>query len=339
MIFFLLVAIVNAQPLVAVEFAALMEIFDATGCRNIACPRFKANEPCPGGRILCEEGHVTQLMLDNTSTTLTGTLPASLNALTHLTRFECQLNALTGTIPDLQALTRLTMAWFQVNRFSGTIHSTFNLLTALTTLSFRDNSVSGPLPSFAALSQLKLLRFDNTQVTGKLDVPAANLNECDLSSTCLTCSQVPSQCMCTRRSFCPATSAPTAAPTPAPTPEPPAAVTTTALVAPTPPLSTSPPSETNSTAATAAVSLTFAASTAAATPPPPESDNTGLIVGVIVAALLLAAGATATLVWLDRRRRKPQEQQPTPPQYQQLPLKPIYSVGNIQQPELDSARE
>jgi hypothetical protein len=166
----LVLVLVFGQPLDPQQHAALMAIFDATGCRNSFCQKWPVTADCVAhSRITCSQRSVTRLDMSNMSIPLTGTVPSELNLLTDLKHFEIADNALVGVLPEVPALIFLTTLWFQLNKLSGTIHTTFGLLTSLAFLSFRSNNLVGTLPTeFARLTMLDTFRVDSTNVSGRI---------------------------------------------------------------------------------------------------------------------------------------------------------------------------
>ncbi|RAL39706.1 hypothetical protein DM860_003239 [Cuscuta australis] len=137
-------------------------------------------------------------VLDLTSCSINGSLPASLGNLTSLTQLHLSRNGLTGTVPsslgelpnlsvlDLShnslngaippsfgALSKLRFLNLSGNSFSSSIPSEIGNLYSLTGLDLSHNSLSGSLPAsvFPPLTKLKFLVMGHNNFTGSF--PAA----------------------------------------------------------------------------------------------------------------------------------------------------------------------
>jgi Leucine-rich repeat (LRR) protein len=78
---------------------------------------------------------------------MTGTLPAALNKCTSLTTLSASANALhgaglTGTIPDLSALTNLEALYIQENAVTGTLPASLGRLAGMKRMWINDNKVT-----------------------------------------------------------------------------------------------------------------------------------------------------------------------------------------------------
>lgn len=76
------IACVSAQ-IDSTQHAALMNLFDATGCGSF-CPRFSANEACPQMVVVCEPPDIKYVFMSGYL--LNGTIPSTISALTALSR-------------------------------------------------------------------------------------------------------------------------------------------------------------------------------------------------------------------------------------------------------------
>ena len=96
---------------------------------------------------------------------LTGTIPSALSSLTGLTVLDLSDNFLTGTIPDLSALTNLTTLNLYFNQALtwAPIPTWINSLTSLTTLDLRwtnrEYDGTNSIPDLSALTSLTTLRL------------------------------------------------------------------------------------------------------------------------------------------------------------------------------------
>merc|ERR1712166_1489853 len=91
------------------------------------------------GGVTCQDGHITYMDLEQTS--ISGTIPDSISALTKLTvldldqRFCGTCPSISGTIPDsISALTALGGLYLDSTRISGSIPDSISALTKLTVL-------------------------------------------------------------------------------------------------------------------------------------------------------------------------------------------------------------
>ena len=101
---------------------------------------------------------------------LTGTLPA-INHLGRMSTFDISNNAISGTIPEsLSKMTRLRSLIFSRNELIGTIPSSLGSLTSLGYLQLEYNKLSGTIPSSLCSSRLPLLKLDlgNNQLRGAI---------------------------------------------------------------------------------------------------------------------------------------------------------------------------
>ena len=111
---------------------------------------------------------VTQLDLDFSG--LTGTIPAALGDLTGLTYLNLNDNDLTGSTPDLSALTSLTHLDLSDNQLTGSIPAALDNLTTLTHLNLSNNNfTAGPITVWInSLPNLITLNLRNTNRTGTI---------------------------------------------------------------------------------------------------------------------------------------------------------------------------
>jgi Leucine-rich repeat (LRR) protein len=102
--------------------------------------------PCTWEGITCSNGNVTEINL--TSHNLTGTLP-NLSALTSsLQKLQLGSNHLTVDWSALTALTNLQVLDLRNNQLTGTFPASLTTLTALTTLYLKGNQLTGVVPVF-----------------------------------------------------------------------------------------------------------------------------------------------------------------------------------------------
>eukprot|EP00656_Telonema_subtile_P051709 TRINITY_DN7026_c0_g1_i3.p1 TRINITY_DN7026_c0_g1~~TRINITY_DN7026_c0_g1_i3.p1 ORF type:complete len:1285 (+),score=198.37 TRINITY_DN7026_c0_g1_i3:119-3973(+) len=103
--------------------------------------------------------------------TLSGTLPASFNALAQMGFLSVGNTSVSGTIPSgLASVTVLRNLFTYKTKLSGTIPETFGSMTGLLSLVMSFCPVSGSLPtSFVRLTSLTVMDMSNTRLEGDLD--------------------------------------------------------------------------------------------------------------------------------------------------------------------------
>ena len=154
-------------PVPAAERAALVALYNATdGANWTHNDNWLSQEPIATwhGVFTDENGHVAQLVL--TRNGLSGPIP-DLNALTKLTNLDLGLNRLSGSIPDLSALTKLTNLELAGNELSGSIPDLSDL-TSLQTFSLSHNDLTGQIPSLSALTGLTYVNLSSNDLSGPI---------------------------------------------------------------------------------------------------------------------------------------------------------------------------
>ncbi|MCP4215752.1 MAG: hypothetical protein GY765_13950, partial [bacterium] len=122
-----------------------------------------------------KQNHVTGLELRINN--LEGTLPAELNALTELTVLRLDNNRISGTLPDLSGLTKLTHLELGSNMLTGTLPAWINNFSNLKVLSLYVNSFNGTLPDISNLTQLETLNLNHNYFTGSLPAALSQLTK------------------------------------------------------------------------------------------------------------------------------------------------------------------
>jgi Leucine-rich repeat (LRR) protein len=162
---------------------------------------------CTWHGIACDVGgsHVIEVVLSGNN--LLGQLPATINQLSALQKFDLHSNELTGAIPALGGLSSLSffsvgdnqlrgpiptlsdqglgeLATFVVagNRLTGAIASLTGL-SKLNAFDASDNQLTGSLPSLDGLSSLTSFKVGNNQLSGTIPAPPSTLIA-DGSSLC-----------------------------------------------------------------------------------------------------------------------------------------------------------
>ena len=131
-----------------------------------------------------DSGHVTGLTL--ILNRLSGQLP-DLSALTRLTFLFLGGNQLTGPVPDLDGLTNLAFLYLGENRLTGPVPE-LSPVSKLTLLDLGNNQLTGPIPDLSSLNELSYLDLSANMLTGQIpDLGAlTKLTQLDLSANMLT---------------------------------------------------------------------------------------------------------------------------------------------------------
>jgi len=162
----------------AAERAALLDLYSSTDGSGSWIYNLNWNGP-PGSEcgsdsgapawfgITCDSAntHVVSIYLPQNN--LSGSLPASLGALTSLQTLNVSTNALTGPIPSLAALTALQNVSLEENTLRGSIPS-LSTLTNLVGFDVSANQLTGALPSLAGLNKLQGFNASINQLSGGL---------------------------------------------------------------------------------------------------------------------------------------------------------------------------
>ncbi len=129
-------------------------------------------KPCGWSGITCGNGRITKIDLEENQ--LSGSIP-DLSALTDLKRLDLRNNQLSGSIPDLSALTNLEWLWLSYNQLSGSIPN-LSMLTNLELLGLSYNQLSGSIPDLShASNTLTALYLTNNQLCGEITPSLASL--------------------------------------------------------------------------------------------------------------------------------------------------------------------
>ena len=151
-----------------IERAALIDLYNSTNgpgwTTSTNWSGFVLGTECTWFGVSCTGNHVTEIDLG--SNQLTGSIP-DLSALTSLRYLWLSSNQLTGTIPDLSALTSLQYLYMYVNQLTGTIPD-LSTLTSLEALDLSFNQLEGSIPDLSALTSLQSLFLTGNQLTGTI---------------------------------------------------------------------------------------------------------------------------------------------------------------------------
>jgi Leucine-rich repeat (LRR) protein len=124
--------------------------------------------------VTIENGHVTEIrMLFNN---VTGSLPASLNALTELKVLELSFNNLSGPIPaSFGDFKKLEVLALNGNNLSGSIPHSIANLNNLKQLHLSSNRLTGELPAtLGRLTELEVFNVFDNELTGALPLDLAS---------------------------------------------------------------------------------------------------------------------------------------------------------------------
>ena len=164
-------AISSAHAAIPVaERAVLLDLYNSAGGANWA-NIWNLNDignECNWNGITCDASGVTIEGINLDLNNLSGTLPASLNHLTHLAAVSMVENAnLAGPIPPLTGLTHLTSIALARSGFTGSIPSLAGLIS-LQSVFFGYNQLSGPIPILVGLSNLNWFDVTYNQLSGSI---------------------------------------------------------------------------------------------------------------------------------------------------------------------------
>jgi Leucine-rich repeat (LRR) protein len=151
------------------DYTALVDLYHATNGPGWV---HKDNwlttcDPCGWYGVACNNnGRVVGLYLDENQ--LSGSLPASLSALSNLVGLSLNSNQLTGSIPaSIESLTNLESIELQNNQLSGSIPTDIGGLSHLVVLQLTSNQLSGSIPaSLGQLTRLRILTLANNYLSG-----------------------------------------------------------------------------------------------------------------------------------------------------------------------------
>jgi uncharacterized repeat protein (TIGR01451 family) len=131
--------------------------------------------PCNWAGITCANKQVTEIVRSNQN--LTGSLP-DLSALTGLQVIDLDGNNLTGEIPTLTQLTALQKIELSNNQLTGSIPD-LTALNNLQELDLHSNQLTGDFPDLTGLSNLKILNLNRNQLRGQIHPSITSLSKLD----------------------------------------------------------------------------------------------------------------------------------------------------------------
>jgi kinase len=102
-----------------------------------------SSDPCTWSHVQCFGGRVTAIQIGNMG--LSGSLPASLNSLTELTRLEVMGNRFNGSLPVISSLSKLQYLFLHNNSFTSIPQNFFNGLNSLVYITIGNNPLNWSL--------------------------------------------------------------------------------------------------------------------------------------------------------------------------------------------------
>ncbi len=183
-----IVALAGAQVHAAIptsERQALLDLYNSAGGSEWIHAQLwngAAGSECGSGDtvpawygVTCDgsNSHVIGIYLVENN--LSGSLPASITALTQLQSFNVSINSLSGSIPSLTGLTQLQSFSLDTNAnpgvpgsgFTGSIPS-LNGLTSLAGFDVANNNLTGSIPVLTGLANLQGFNVSGNQLSGNL---------------------------------------------------------------------------------------------------------------------------------------------------------------------------
>ena len=113
----------------------------------------------------------TLTSLSMSSTSLSGTIPASWGALSNMVSFDAAFTSLSGSLPAaLGQWTAITSLFLDNNALQGSIPDTFAAMTVLKTLTLQQNLLSGTLSAaiFCPMAVLTYLDLSSNSISGTI---------------------------------------------------------------------------------------------------------------------------------------------------------------------------
>jgi len=156
------------------EATALKDFYTATQGDNWTQKWDLTKEVAQYGGVTIENGHVTEIrMLFNN---VTGTLPASLIALTELKVLELSFNKLSGPIPASYGdFKKLELLALNGNNLNGSIPQSITNLASLKQLHLSSNQLTGDLPlELGRLTKLEVFNVFDNDLSGALPLDLAS---------------------------------------------------------------------------------------------------------------------------------------------------------------------
>ncbi|CAI7891523.1 unnamed protein product [Closterium sp. NIES-54] len=108
--------------------------------------------------------------LDLSRNQLSGSIPATISALTQVSYLSLMSNQLTGSIPvEIGSLLSLASLQLYRNQLTGSIPAELGNMTNLVTLWLDTNQLNGPIPAdIGMLTKLKRMSLRSNQLTGSI---------------------------------------------------------------------------------------------------------------------------------------------------------------------------
>ncbi len=135
------------------------------------------NTPCSWNGVSCINEHV--IAIERPAKNLTGSLP-DLSALTELQTLDLKGNKLVGYIPSMNSLTKLQVLILSGgNQIIGRIPK-LDTLVDLQWIDLANNQLTGNIPDLENLNSLRHLNLANNQLEGSIPTSLKNLNNLEL---------------------------------------------------------------------------------------------------------------------------------------------------------------
>ena len=149
------------------DCTALESLYDAAGGDSWKNKTSWKSETTPLGQwfgVTVTDNRVSEISLGKNN--LSGTVP-DLGALTELQELLLYDNSLSGEIPDLSALAKLTQLHFNNNGLNGTITPS-HLPASLGRLDLYNNRLSGTIPDLSGLKDIQVIHLGRNRLSGEI---------------------------------------------------------------------------------------------------------------------------------------------------------------------------
>ncbi|MEM9337183.1 MAG: hypothetical protein AAGA66_00520 [Bacteroidota bacterium] len=181
----------NPCPVPATEKEALIDLYYSTDGPNWTNrTNWLSDAPvCDWEGVTVANGVVTLLELPENG--LSGTIPASIGALSHLIHLDLRGNQIEGEIPPaIGTLFELEVLELSENMLTGSLPPALGSASQLQELSLSENALKGPIPiAFCNLGALKKLDLSNNELSEEIPKELGILTQLvhlDLSQNALT---------------------------------------------------------------------------------------------------------------------------------------------------------
>jgi Leucine-rich repeat (LRR) protein len=147
------------------------------------------SDTCNWTGVTCESSNVVSININSTS--ISGTLPASIGDMTSLTSLQFGTNELSGNIPtEIGKLTNLVILSLYNNKLNGTIPTSIGDMINLQWLDLSYNNITGSIPyEIGELTLLEVLYLQSNILNGIIPVTIndmVSLYDVQFQSNCLS---------------------------------------------------------------------------------------------------------------------------------------------------------